>query len=198
MRRIRFRPRLRAVQGFTLLEVLVSILVLSLGVLGAVGLQAMALQSNSDARMQSSAVRYARELGELMRGNPAVARQAGAGANPYLFDSTGGAPASAADCRAAACATGSDIAGFQVADWWRRVDGELPGARASVCFDATPYDAQGLPRWACSGGGGVAVVKIGWVRHTTDGGSPAAAASAAAGLDMATRPSVVLPVIAGN
>lgn len=175
-----------------MLEVLVSILVLSIGVLGAVGLQVMALQSNRDARLQSSAVRYARELAELMRGNNAVATQTTA--NPYLFDSTGGAPAAGADCRNAVCDAAA-IASFQASDWWRRVNEELPEARVSVCFDATPYDGAGLPQWGCSGGGGVAVVKIGWTRQSTDNGAGDPEAS---GLDRAARPSIVLPVIAGN
>ena len=53
--------------GFTLLEVLVSIVVLSFGLLGMVGLQAASLQANRDARLQSTAVVLARELAEMMR-----------------------------------------------------------------------------------------------------------------------------------
>ncbi len=41
-------------QGFSLMEVLVSIVVLSFGLLGMVGMQAAALQSNREARLQSS------------------------------------------------------------------------------------------------------------------------------------------------
>src|SRR5664280_1123481 len=58
--------------GFSLVEVLVSIVVLSFGLLGMVGMQAAALQSNREARIQSTAVSLARELAELIRGNKAV------------------------------------------------------------------------------------------------------------------------------
>ena len=52
----------RRVAGFTLVEVLVSIVVLSFGLLGMVGLQAGSLQANRDARLQSTAEVGARAL----------------------------------------------------------------------------------------------------------------------------------------
>ena len=73
----------RATAGFTLIEVLVAIVVLSFGLLGMVGLQAASLQANRDARLQSTAVVLARELAEMMRGNK---DQALLGTNnPYLI-----------------------------------------------------------------------------------------------------------------
>ena len=42
-------------QGFSLVEVLVAIVVLSFGLLGMVGMQAFALQSNQEARLQGQA-----------------------------------------------------------------------------------------------------------------------------------------------
>ena len=72
--------------GFSLVEVLVSIVVLSFGMLAMVGLQASALQSNREARMQSTATSLARELAEKMRGNHDVAILTVAANNPYLGD----------------------------------------------------------------------------------------------------------------
>lgn len=73
---------LRRAAGFSLIEVLVAIVLLSFGLLGMVGLQAAALQNNREARLQSAAVDLARELAEMMRGNKDVA--ALTSANPYL------------------------------------------------------------------------------------------------------------------
>ena len=70
-----------ALKGFSLIEVLISIIILSFGLLGMVGLQAAALQANRDARLQSVATTLGRELAEKMRGNKAVAVLL---ANPYL------------------------------------------------------------------------------------------------------------------
>ena len=180
--------------GFTLIEVLVAIVVLSFGVLGVVGLQAASLQANKEARYQSSAVRLARELGDMMRGNKDLAILNNAGTNPFLTDFTGVLPPAGSDCFAAACTSQNAVAAFGMREWLSRVALELPGVHVRVCFDATPYGAGGLPQWACTGNGGVAVVKIGWSRSTTDRGSNA---SNPTGMDRATRPAVVLPLIAG-
>jgi len=173
--------------GFTLLEVLVAIVVLSFGVLGAVGLQAAALQANREARNQSTAVALGRELGDLMRGNKDIA--IATSGNPYLIDFTGTLPGANPTC--APCTTATQVAEFNMRDWLTRVSDALPGVRVVVCFDATPYaGADGLPEWSCSNDGGVAVVKIGWTRLSTQSG--------ASEPDRAVRPAVVLPLIAGS
>lgn len=182
-------------RGFTLIEVLVSILVLSLGVLGAVGMLTAGIQSNREARLQSVAVNLGRELGEMMRANKATAILTTN--NPYLFDHTATRATTfdARGCMSSACNAGADIATADVAEWQRKLGDQLPGARAVVCFDNAPYDASGRPRWACNttgGSGGTVVVKIGWTRLTTDRGS-----QTAGGFDQATAPTVVLPLIAG-
>jgi type IV pilus assembly protein PilV len=191
--RARLRPQER---GFSLLEVLISIVVLSFGVLGVVGMQAAALQANKEARNQSTAVRLGRELGDMMRGNKDVAIATG-GANPYLVANfTGSASTAPEDCSTGPCSSPTAVAQFQMSDWLSRVEQELPGARVVVCVDSTPYNA-GIPQWACTGTGGLIVVKIGWTRQSTNRGATGTAA-----LDRATgtnsRPSVVLPLIPGS
>lgn len=193
--RRRFNARLH--EGFTLLEVLVAIVILSFGVLGVVGLQAAALQANKEARYQSAAVRLGRELGDLMRGNKDLAIQTSAANNPYLVEFDGTLPTSSADCYAAACISRTAVAQFNIREWLNRVSLELPGARVVVCFDQTPYTGAGVPQWDCTGNGGVAVVKMGWTRASTNRGA-AGSASNAAGLERAINPTVVLPLIAGS
>lgn len=188
--------------GFSLIEVLVSIVILSFGLLGMVGLQAAALQSNRDARLQSVAGTLARELAEMMRGNALVAILPAGATNPYLGNFASPlTPTTANYCLnmasgTTACANGTAVAEAQMTEWLARVDDALPGARVSVCADGTPYNAQGLPQWACAPGAGVrpnTYIKIGWTRGSTD-----RSATGAAALDQASAPTVILPITPGN
>ena len=186
--------------GSTLIEVLVAVLLFSLGLLGMVGMQAASLQNDREARLQATAVRLAAELAERMRGNRSVAALPTSTGNPYLQSDTVAAPAfSGEDCFSTGCTTPMAVAQWDVAEWLQRLFSPatgLPGARVVVCFDSAPYDASGLPRWACTNSGDIAHVKIGWTRISTDRSRTGAAA-----FDLATaagsHPSVTLPIAAG-
>jgi len=189
--------------GFSLIEVLVSIVVLSFGLLGMVGMQGAAIKANREARLQSSAVVLAREAADMIRGNKNVGVQTTTAANPYLgaYSNPNGStplePATPAYCLSVgttACTTATGIATSQMTEWLARVDSELPGARVSICFDAAPYDGNGLPQWNCTAGtDGVLVIKIGWTQGSTN-----RSATGSSAFDRATRPSIVLPVTPGN
>ena len=165
--------------GFTLLEILVSIVVLSFGLLGMVGIQAMALKSNNDAKQQSAGVQLASELSDMMRGNKAVAVALTTLANPYLIDDyTGGGPitAPAEYCNGTSgCSSAVRVAEWEKYDWLTRVNETFPGARVQVCYDNAPYVVNGLnaglPQWGCGGiaaDGGAISIKIGWTRDSTN------------------------------
>ncbi|EKD96807.1 MAG: Type IV pilus modification protein PilV, partial [uncultured bacterium] len=149
--------RTRASRGFSLIEVLVAIVVLSFGLLGMVGMQAFALQSNREARLQGQAAVLARELAEMMRGNKVVGSDPSSTNNFYLGTFTVGnlsIGSNASYCSGAnaltPCATPADVAKAEMTDWLNRVNTELPGARVSVCFDGAPYDSSGMPQWTCT------------------------------------------------
>lgn len=184
--------------GFSLLEVLISIIILSFGLLGMVGLQAAALQANRDARLQSTAGEFARELAEMMRGNKDIGLLATG--NPYMGSFASPlVPGTAAYCLNAAnastgCATTTATANAEMTEWLTRVDRELPGARVVVCTDSAPFDSQGIPRWACDNvANATTVIKIGWTRNSTNRSN-----TNTAPLDFATTPGMVLPVTPGN
>ena len=190
----------RKLAGFSLLEVLISIIILSFGLLGMVGLQAAAIQVNRDARVQSAAVNLARELAEMMRGNKDISLLTAS--NPYVgyFNTSPMAAATPAYCLNVAtgttpCADGTQIANAQMTEWLTRVDADLPSPVVRVCIDSAPFDASGIARWACdaTGTGATTVIKIGWTRSVTDKTQQGAAA-----LERATKPSIVFPVTPGN
>lgn len=60
-------------QGFTLLEVLVSMLIVSIGLLGLAGLTTTSLQNNQSAYQRSQATWLAYDMLDRMRANRAVA-----------------------------------------------------------------------------------------------------------------------------
>ena len=180
--------------GFSLIEVLVAIIVLSVGMLGAVGMQSAALQSNKESKNQAAAVTFARELGERMRGNHSVAIKTVASDNPYLFDTTLTGTSSVAafnvNCFTNGCSVVKDAAAWDVADWQGRVLAVLPTPRVKVCFDQDPYDSAGIARWACTNDGDLSVLKMSWTSSNTAGSLTFAASTGV--------PLVVLPLTAGS
>lgn len=188
----------RGSSGFSLIEVLVALVVLSFGLLGMVGMQAVALQNNREARLQSVAVDLARELAEMMRGNKDIATLSGA--NPYVGDFSGTplAPATASSCLSTGCSDTTQVANAEMTDWLARVEANLPGARVMICPDSAPYLA-GLPQWTCTTGAAndVMVVKIGWSRLSTNTAAQERNIRTNAARDD-NRPGVVLPLTAGS
>lgn len=193
------------VSGFTLIEVLVSVVVLSFGVLGLVGVQAFALQSTREARLQAQAANLAREMAEMMRGNNQIGIKSDASLNPYIVNrSSPLAPSTASYClgvaSSSACADGTAVAQAEMTDWLARLDAALPGARVVICFDSAPYDANGLPQWNCTPGTAgvdeIAVIKLGWTRRSTN--RTPDSSSATAGVERADYPYVIFPVTSGN
>lgn len=185
---------LRTVRGFSLLEVLISIVILSFGILGMVGLQATALQSNRDAKLQSTAASLAKELAEIMRSDK-YAYYATTD-NPYLKQFTAPlTPVTESHCLDVSSSNGcgtdqSGIANSQMTEWLTRVASELPGARVTVCVDKAPFDANGIPQWDCTPDTSASTfIKIGWTRGSTD-----RSAKNNTPLERASVPSIIFPV----
>jgi type IV pilus assembly protein PilV len=195
LNRQRVRAWRKACQrGMSLIEVLVAIVVLSLGVLGAVGMQAASMQASKEVRYQAVAGAMARELAEKMRGNHAVAIEPAAADNPYLLDTTLNATtainAPALNCYLQSCPLGTDIAAWDVYEWQLRMREALPSPRVRICMDTTPFVA-GVPQWNCTNTGNVAVLKVSWNRVNTKGELDLTSAAA-------TTPLLVLPLTAGS
>ncbi|MBX9935874.1 MAG: type IV pilus modification protein PilV [Burkholderiaceae bacterium] len=205
-------------RGFSMIEVLISIVVLSFGLLGSVGLQSFALKSNREGRLQSVATTLAREYAEMMRGNKYIGVKPAAANNPYLLNdktikALSDLPTAWAYCLHTGCEDGgvltakapntavqTKVAQSQVLEWMARALGDLPGAWVRVCFDEAPFDSNGLPQWDCTAptGGATAnstiVIKMGWTQSAIDRGQTGDAALQKAD----TRPTLIFPVTSGN
>lgn len=200
------RQQARKARGFTLIEVLVAIVIMSFGMLGLVGMQAFALQSNREARLQAQAAMLARELAEMMRGNKEIGVITTPPDNPYLVSLSSGSMAAATPSyclsvgnAATGCTSATDIANAEMTDWLARVDSTLPGARVVICFDSAPYDSNGIPQWSCnpSGTNEIAVIKIGWTRNSTDRSKIGVDVLEQASTTGST-PYIIFPVTSGN
>lgn len=80
--------------GFTMVELLVAVLVLSIGLLGLAGLQAAGLRNNQSAYQRSQATILAYDIADRMRANQAAAA---AGAYNIALGAAGGGGSVAAD-----------------------------------------------------------------------------------------------------
>jgi type IV pilus assembly protein PilV len=90
-------PNLKSQKGFSLIEVLVAITLLSIGLLGVASMQTTAISGNSFARTGTEGVQLAQEMVDLIRTN--------AGTNPQLYDGIDtNATCSGADPRLTDCA----------------------------------------------------------------------------------------------
>ena len=101
-------PTRRGQQGASLLEVLITILILSFGLLGIAGLTAASLQTAKIAQFQSTALQLVNEYTERMRGN-----EPGVSTNDYdmttaYSGATAGVPVPA--CAVADACTAAELA----------------------------------------------------------------------------------------
>jgi type IV pilus assembly protein PilV len=103
-------------RGLSLIEVLVAIVVLSLGLLGMAGLQLSGMRASQGALLRSQAMQAAADLAERMRANRAAAPTY----TLALNESPPGTPTSVRDA--------------DLRDWRQRVQ-ELPAGQSSVAIN---------------------------------------------------------------
>src|SRR4029453_4315779 len=153
--------RMRAVSGFTLLEVLIAIVVVAFGLLGLAGLQLYALKNNHSAAMRVAATNLANDMIDRMKSN-----FQGVIAGNYNQSSTAAYQGPAvANCNQVAGCTAAELAQHDLNEWRLRLQAALPGGAGIVCVDSTPNDAAPTPAApGCDGiGATLYTVKIWWV-----------------------------------
>jgi type IV pilus assembly protein PilV len=107
--------------GFTLIEVMIAVVVLSLGLLGVAALQLTAKKSSHQAWQRAQAVLLADSLLERVRINPSAAASYHTGIGTAAL---GGATRStpARDCSTQSCSA-AQMATWDLWNWERRLDG---------------------------------------------------------------------------
>ena len=181
--------------GFTLIEILISIGVLALGVIGAASMQLSALHASRQSSFQTVAIQLAAETADKMRAN-GYSSLANDAANPFLgvdFQTGVGndITAAVAECYLAdANCSAAEMAKLDIQELQNRVN-VLPKGRVRICRDDAPWDSTaGTYRWACpaaSTPGAPIVIKLGWQAGKAD-------ADDAQNTDSAFPPNIVLVV----
>jgi len=116
-------PRIR---GFTLLEVLIAVVVLSIGLLGIAGLQAVGQRSNHSAYLRSQATALAYDMIDRMRANTA-----GVLSGAYNAVDTTAGTYSNPGCDTATCSS-SQMAQYDMYEWQQELATQLPTGNGTV------------------------------------------------------------------
>ena len=160
---------LRNDAGFTLLEILVAIVIFSIGLLGIASLQMNGMRFTQDSQLRAIATAQAEAITDRMRAN-----SAGMIDKKYNI-TTGSIPASfPTDCSSANCSS-DDLAIYDLVTWNATTTDVtqpktsnadvLPNGSGVVCIDSTPND--GTPAaWACDGLGTIYAIKVTWTERT--------------------------------
>jgi type IV pilus assembly protein PilV len=127
---------MKRTDGFTLIEVLVAVVVVSLGMLGIAGTLLTATRSSTSNYLKQQAVQYAYDIVDRMRANDALATQTAAGANPYVVAlvlpaAVGPTP----NCEAAICSA-TQMGAFDVWEWQTLLRKNLPSGMGKVAVAA--------------------------------------------------------------
>jgi type IV pilus assembly protein PilV len=113
--------------GFTLLEVMVALLIFSIGLLGLAGLQANSLQNNKTADSRSIAVIEAHDMADRIRAN------ARGSSGDYNAVATGIPPVPGANCvTSASCTSSNSIAKWDIFEWQTTLNSSLPSGRGTI------------------------------------------------------------------
>lgn len=143
-------------RGNSMMEVLVSILVLAFGALGVAGLQATSKRAHSEAKQQLVASYLANDIIERMRNNPSVLAT-------YAGAVVGGGSISREP--SPSCSSGSPCTAAQLAAhdrwlWEQAIDG------ATVKYGSQNIGGLVVPRGCISNTNGQVQVVIAWISLT--------------------------------
>ncbi|MCF6353496.1 MAG: type IV pilus modification protein PilV [Candidatus Polarisedimenticolaceae bacterium] len=142
--------------GFTLMEVLITAIILSVGLLGLAGLQFNALRSNQSAAQSTLAVLRVIDGADRLRSNTA-------GVADGSYDNLTGDPDDDPGCINDDQGCGSEALAKYDHWSWSQQNAALPDGQGVICLDSTPNDGTSKEEHGCEGEGtNIFAVKIWW------------------------------------
>lgn len=138
--------------GFSLIEVLIALVVFSIGLLGVAGLQMSGLRANHSSALRTQTTYLAYDMADRMRANIQ-------GINDGNYLNLSGDPGDPG-CSASGC-TPALMAQTDLHEWNLANASNLPSGSGAVCLDSTPNDGTPVAI-ACDGLGTAYAIKIWW------------------------------------
>ncbi|MBE1160071.1 type IV pilus modification protein PilV [Dyella acidiphila] len=136
---------LNRTRGYSLIEVLVALVIISIGVIGIAAMQATALSGTHTSQTESIAAIEARSLADAMLANPAFWDSGAAPTASVTIASSTSITGSTAltattDCGAGSNCSASDLAAYDVQHWATEYFQQVPNAKNAVvaCNTTTP------------------------------------------------------------
>jgi type IV pilus assembly protein PilV len=143
--------------GITLIEILIAVLVLSVGLAGLAGLALSNLRSTANAQFTTQATIVAEEVAEMMRANLSAYESSSFASTPEAIEKA---------CSPATICTSGEQARHDSDKWQRHTSQALPGGIAVICMDSTPADGQ--PGATACDGAGLNTIKLFWQDSRND------------------------------
>jgi len=116
-------------RGFSLMEILVTVIVLSIGLLGLAGLQLSGLKFNHSAYMRSQATIMADDILDRMRANRATAR---AGNYDIAIGTAAATPGGNCNGSSTDTCTPTEMATLDISTWKTNLANTLPAGDGSI------------------------------------------------------------------
>ena len=111
--------------GFTLIEVMVTVVILSLGLLGLAAMQLSALKNSHGAQLRNQATTLAYEIGERIRSNRAAAM------DDHYTIAAGESAATTPDCESQICVS-NEMAAYDLNQWKGALALQLPSGDGAI------------------------------------------------------------------
>lgn len=153
-------------RGFGLIEVLVSMVLIAVGILGMVALQSRSIAFTQDAVQRNKAIALTADLVEIIRSNAEeILESPPTSSNVFYGEFKGSSmffKAEGADFEpaAAACPAVAATASEQLGCWRAEAISALPGGEE--VFEAHAYVCRSSTRGDCDGEGSILEIQLAW------------------------------------
>lgn len=158
--------------GFTLLEVLIALLVFSLGLLGMAGLLAVSVTTNHSAYLRTQATFLAQGMADRMRANNLGLWNGGGSATTSAYDGTynSSTAGSATTCLGTASCKWSDVVARDKKIWSNQLVSFLPSPSATIACKPTGTAPSGDTLVERPPYSGQCTITIAWNEKSSEAG----------------------------